>query len=338
MSRTRLITAVCAWVLACVTGAPALAQQDPPGYQVPLGIALEGYPYPYPVQSLPLEIEGQMVRMSYMDVPGAGSGNGRAVVLFHGKNFAGDYWENTIRALSAAGFRIVVPDQIGFGKSSKPDIRYSWDLLAANTARLLDSLNIKQVVVIGNSMGGSLAVRFARLYGDRVTHLVLEDPLGLEDYRINIPPQATDSLMKLEMAQTTQSYRNFLKSYFPNWKPEFERFVEAFSRVQKSPEYPRFARASALTYQMIYEQPVRHELAALKMPTLLAIGQLDRTVFGRRFAPPEAVKSLGNFPALGKAAAREIPNARLVEFDGVGHVPHLEVPEKFHRAVLDFLN
>jgi pimeloyl-ACP methyl ester carboxylesterase len=337
MHRIRLNTLVLALTFIFGGTGASLAQQDPPGYAVPLGIGLEGLAYPYPVQYLQLEQDGQLARMGYMDVPGAGGGNGRAVVLFHGKNFSADYWENTIRALSAAGFRVVAPDQIGFGKSSKPDMRYSWDQLAANTAKLLDSLGIKQVVVIGNSMGGSLAIRFARLYADRITHLVLENPLGLEDYRINIPPQATETLIKLEMAQTTQSYRNFLKSYFPNWKPEMERFVEVFARVQKSPEYPRWAKVSALTYQMIYEQPVRHELAALKMPTLLAIGQLDRTVFGRRFAPPEAVKPLGNFPALGKAAAREIPNARLVEFDGVGHVPHLEVPDAFHKAVLDFL-
>jgi pimeloyl-ACP methyl ester carboxylesterase len=88
---------------------------------------------------------------------------------------------------------------------------------------------------------------------------------------------------------------------------------------------------------MIYDGPTYQELPKLTVPTLLAIGQLDRTVFGRRFAPPEAVKSLGNFPQLGKDAQQRIPGAKLVTFDNVGHVPHLEAPERFHAAVLDFL-
>jgi pimeloyl-ACP methyl ester carboxylesterase len=83
--------------------------------------------------------------------------------------------------------------------------------------------------------------------------------------------------------------------------------------------------------------PIYNELPKLTVPTLLAIGQLDRTVFGRRYAPPEVVKPLGNFPLLGKAAQQRIPGAQLVEFDGVGHAPHLEVPERFHVAVLKFL-
>jgi pimeloyl-ACP methyl ester carboxylesterase len=168
--------------------------------------------------------------------------------------------------------------------------------------------------------------------------LVLENPLGLEDYVLSIPPQKTPDLLKLEMAQTPASYRNFVKGYFPaNYRPEYERFVEQFARVQLSSEYPRFAHVSALTYQMIYDWPIYNELPRLTTPTLLAIGQRDRTVFGRRFAPPDVVKPLGNFPQLGKASQQRIPGARLVEFEEVGHAPHLEVPERFHAAVLEFL-
>jgi len=68
------------------------------------------------------------------------------------------------------------------------------------------------------------------------------------------------------------------------------------------------------------------------------IGQKDRTVFGRRFAPPEAVKTLGNFPELGKKAQAVIPNARLVPIENVGHVPHVEVPDLFVITVVQFFN
>ncbi len=310
--------------------APSYADSDA------LGVAMEGWAYPYPLQTLQFELQGQPVRMMYMDVQPANP-NGKTALLFHGKNFGSDYWANTLKVLSAQGYRVIAPDQIGFGKSSKPEMRYTFELLGANTVRLLDQLKVEKVAVIANSMGGMLGVHFARRNPERVTALVLENPLGLEDYKLSIPPQATDNLVKLEMAQTPTSYRNFLKSYFPHWTPQTERLVEVFARVQKSGEYPRFARVSALTYQMIDEGGIYSELPKLKLPVLLAIGQLDRTVFGRRFAPAEVVKPLGNFPVLGRAAQQLIPGAKLVEFEGVGHVPHMEVPEKFHAAVLEFL-
>ena len=321
-----------------LAAASALAQTAAPSYAgaAPLGAAMEGWAYPYPLQMLQFEVEGRPVRMAYMDVQPERS-NGQTIVLLHGKNFGSDYWANTLRAMSGYGYRVIAPDQIGFGKSSKPEIRYTFGMLADNTARLLDHLKIKRATVIANSMGGMLGVHFARRYPERVSALILENPLGLEDYVLSIPPQQTPNLVKLEMAQTPDSYRNFVKSYFPNWQPDFERFVEQFARVQLSGDYPHFAQVSALTYQMIYDGPIIKELPQLTVPTLLVIGQMDRTVFGRRFAPPDVVKPLGNFAQLGKAAQKMIPGAKLSEFEGVGHVPHLEMPGRFHAVVLDFI-
>lgn len=310
---------------------------DGPSYAnaEPLGTAMENWSYPYPVQMLQFELEGRPVRMAYMDVKPQNP-NGQTLLLMHGKNFGSDYWANTLKAMSTYGYRVIAPDQIGFGKSSKPEMRYSFAMLAENTTRLLEHLKIGRVTVIGNSMGGMLAVHFARKYPERVAALVLENPLGLEDYTV-IPAQQTTDLVRLEMAQTPASYRNFVRSYFPAWKPEYERFVEQFARVQLSGDYPRFAQVSALTYQMIYEGPILNELPRLTVPTLLVIGQSDRTVFGRRFAPPDVVRPMGNFPVLGRTAQMNIRGAVLKEFNGVGHVPHLEQPERFHAVVMDFI-
>lgn len=326
-------------------GASALAvvstaQDAEPTYSVPLGIAMESYPYPFPVSYLSLEIEGQMVRMAYMDVaPSGQTQKGRAVLLLHGKNFYGSYWENTIRALSSAGYRVIVPDQVGFGKSAKPEIDYSFDLLAANTARLLDELKVERVAVVGHSMGGMLAVRFARNYPARTTHLILENPIGLEDYRQKVPFVPTEKIYEGDLKDTDPvKIRAFLRRYVVEWKPEvYERFVEVRSRIALGGEYPRWAKSAALTYQMIYQQPVRHEFGLINRPTLLVIGQEDRTTIGRAFVSPEVLKTLGQYPQLGKDAARDIPGSRLLEFERVGHIPHLEAPDKFHSALLDFL-
>jgi pimeloyl-ACP methyl ester carboxylesterase len=303
----------------------------------PLGIGLEGVAYPYPVHYLDLTIQGQALRMAYMDVAPTANANGKTVVLLHGKSFGGDYWADTIKLLTGLGYRVVAPDQIGFGKSAKPDIRYSFDLLASNTKALLDKLGIKQAAIVGHSFGGMLAVYFARDYPDVTQVLVLEDPIGLEDYRTAIPPQPLETLFKTEMAQTPQSYRTFMKAFFAGWPPFAEKCVQQFSRLLLSPEYPRLAMTSALTYQMMYDEPIRPEYKLLKMPVLLIIGQEDHSVFFRRYASPEATKPLGHWAELGKQAVKDLPNGQLVLVPGSGHISHIEKPAEFQAALTGFL-
>lgn len=314
----------------------------------PLGAALEGYPYPVAPKFIELEVQNQRVRMFYMDAA-AGVTGGLApysprpmtmpvVVLLHGKNFGGAYFEGPMRALVAAGYRVIVPDQIGFGKSSKPDINYSFDLLAQNTVQLLDTLGVRQTAVVGHSMGGMLATRFATLYPERVTKLILENPIGLEDYSQSIPAQSLDTVYKAELADTDPAkINNFYRNYFVTWKPEYQRLADVKARQALGGEWPRVAKASALTYQMIYEQPVVNLFPKVQVPTLLIIGQEDRTVVGKNYASPEIAKTLGNYPELGKRTAAAIPGAKLAPLAAIGHIPHIEAAEKFNSLLLEFL-
>ncbi len=83
---------------------------------------------------------------------------------------------------------------------------------------------------------------------------------------------------------------------------------------------------SALLYDMILTQPVVYRLPQIAVPTLLMIGQKDNTAIGKDLAPPEMRASLGNYPELGKAAAKAIPGAKLVEFPALGHAPQMSDP------------
>ena len=133
----------------------------------PLDLRLSAWPYPYPTKEFKTTLQGQPASMVYMDVPATSPQKG-VVVLFHGKNFSSDYWAPTIQGLTAAGYRVIAPDQIGFGKSSKPDVAYHFDDLARNTKALLKFLGINKASVIANSMGGMVGIRFARLYPQAV--------------------------------------------------------------------------------------------------------------------------------------------------------------------------
>jgi pimeloyl-ACP methyl ester carboxylesterase len=304
----------------------------------PLSITMEGYDYPYKVQFLPLTIESQDLRMAYMDVPPEGEWNGKVVLLFHGKNFFGAYWKETIQVLCRNGYRVIVPDQIGFGKSSKPNIHYTFHLLAANTKKLLDTLEVKKVAVVGHSMGGMLAARFVLMYPEVGTHLVLENPIGLEDYRPIVPYTSLEDLYLNELGATEAGIRNYHKTYYVQRKPEYEEYVNIVTRMKESGEFPRFAMSSALTSQMIYEQPVCYEFAHIEAKTLLVIGQSDRTVAGKARVKKELLPKVGQYPELGRRTAKLIPNSSLVEIPNVGHIPHFEAKEIFYQELLSFLN
>src|ERR1700719_4407644 len=187
---------------------PSNAQQCEPH-----GIGLEGFAYHLPVNMLPLTNDGEQVRMAYMDVAPARP-NGRTVVLLHGRNFPSSYWAPEIKTLADAGYRVVVPDQIGFGKSSKPSADLHFDTLARNTIALLDHLQIAKADIVAHSMGGMVAVRIARAYPDRVTHLLLTAPIGLEDYRLYVPPVPTEKIIEAEDKLTADGYRKQLETNY----------------------------------------------------------------------------------------------------------------------------
>ncbi len=308
-------------------------------HDVPIGANLETIKYPFPPHYLTLNIQGETLKLAYMDAKPQAP-NGETVLLLHGKNFNGAYWEQTAKHLNQLGYRVVMPDQIGFGKSSKPNrIQYSFQLFAMNTKRLLDSLGVKEAHVLGHSMGGMLAVRFALMYPQATKTLTLENPIGLEDWKTVVPYQTVEDWYAGELAQTYDKIKNYqLTFYYDNkWKPEYDRWVHMLAGWTNDVDYPRIAWNSALLYDMIFTQPVVYEFGNIKAPTLLIIGQRDRTALGKAKASKEVQETLGNYPALGKAAAAAIPDAQLVEIDGVGHLPHIEAYERFIEPLKKFL-
>jgi pimeloyl-ACP methyl ester carboxylesterase len=308
--------------LGCLGAAEAAAQQArPPADYGPVSITLEDLPYPHPVSHLPLTMYGQDVRMAYMDVAPAGPANGRTVVLLHGMNFFGEYWAATIEALRAEGFRVVVPDQIGYGRSSKPILPYTLHDMAYNTRALLQRLGVQEAAVVGHSMGGMVASRFASSYPDMTTHLGLVNMIGLEDARRQRPWRPTDDVYRANLERSYQEILEGQQRYYVEWRPEYEKYVRIHYGWTLSSDWPRFAMVRALNQQMIYTEPVVYEWPHIRARTLVIGGEQDGP----------------NFPALARRVAETIPNAELVLFPDVGHNPHLEAQDRFFPALIRFL-
>ena len=214
-------------------GSIACAEESPV-----YGPELEGFDYPLPVQRFRFESQRQQVQMAYLDAQPE-QPNGRTVVLLHGKNFCAATWEGTLRFLQSHGFRVIVPDQIGFCKSSKPAAyQYSFQQLAHNTKALLDSIGVKSFIVMGHSTGGMLATRIALMYPQQVERLVMVNPIGLEDWKAEgVPTLSLDQWYAREQKMNAERIRNYERvTYYVNeWRPEYERWVQMIAGMFRGP-------------------------------------------------------------------------------------------------------
>src|SRR5688572_19084957 len=269
-----LLTASLVPVAAFAQSAPPTPADVKPG-----SITCEDVPYPHAVSYLPMTLYGQDIRMAFMDVPAQGQPSGRTVVLFHGMNFAGFYWGGPIDAIRKEGFRVVVPDQIGYGRSSKPIMPYNFADMARNTRLLLQSLKIDRATVIGHSMGGMLATRFATQYPAMVERLVLYNPIGLADARFDRPLESADDAYKRNLASTYETVKAGLMRYVAHnpaaWTPQFEAYARIRYAWTLTSDWPRLAMVQTLLAQVIYLDPVVDDWAHIKAPTLVFGGAED---------------------------------------------------------------
>ena len=296
---------------------------------------LTGFPYPFEVSRYEFEIQGHPVFMAYMDVKPKQAPAG-TIVLLHGKNFGGYYFAEMARFLTEQNYRVIIPDQIGFGKSSKPDdIQYSLHLLAQNTFRLIDSLEPGPVIVLGHSMGGMLATRMALMNPDKVKKLILVNPLGLEDYRLLTGYRSVDELLQGELKNSPERIKNYQMEYYysGDWKPEYDALNQPAIGWIKGPDFAKTAKIAALTSEMVYTQPVAHEFSQLKVPTVLINGQLDRTAIGKAWAPETNKKRMGLYPQLGRRFKSQVKGAKLVEIPNRGHTPFIQDFAEFAKIL-----
>jgi pimeloyl-ACP methyl ester carboxylesterase len=328
-------TALAASVLALSLPVTAVRAAEP----VAVGIALENYAYPHPVAFLPLEHGGHAVRMAYMDVAPTGPANGRTVLLLHGRNFPAGYWVPTIQALTAAGYRVVAPDQVQFGKSSKLDDEpVSFDRMVEDTAALLDHLKIAKVDVVAHSMGNHVGVRWALAHPDRTGRLAMYGPVGLEDYRLYTPSVPLEKLVADDEAKGPEAYLNELMTSYGLTLPReaMAPYVELREGLKRSGEWPRYVRSFAASAVAIRDQPYLQDLTKVSVPVLMLAGERDGTAPGKGYAKPEDKARFGHVLVRARTLAPLMKNARVEAFDA-GHLLHLERTERFNAVVLAFL-
>ncbi len=324
---TRLAIGLLVLLMTTSTG---LSQES----QLKFDKRLTQYEYPFSVSTYQFSSQGHDLEMAYMYLP-AKNKSKPVVTLLHGKNFNGAYWEDTANWLQEQGFGVLMPDQVGFGKSSKPNYyQYSFAALASNTKGLLDSLEVKETVVVGHSMGGMLASRFALLYPEATQKLVLVNPIGLENYLQYVQYKDVNFFYKNELNQSPDKIVAYQKKnyYDGDWNEEYAALTQPLVGWVQGSDWKEIAYVNALTYDMIFTQPVIEEFKNFDVPVCLILGTRDRTGPGRNWKRDGVDRELGRYDKLGAEVKARKSDIEVVELPGLGHLPHIENFELFQEA------
>jgi len=243
------------------------------------------------------------------------AGSGPAVILIHGLGGNTTNWTPTIAPL-AQKYRVLVPDQIGFGKSDKPMLNYRVGTLVDFLDGFYKQVGIQKASLVGNSLGGFAAAAYAIAHPEKVDKLILVDAAGFS-VTGGIDPKVRDGLNP----STRQQIRDLMGLVFYN-KEQFtsDAVVDAFltSRVTAGDQYTiqRFIDSVSRS-----EDVLDGKLGAVKHPTLIIWGRED-----------------GLTPlALGQRFNKEISGSQLFIIEKCGHVPQLEKPAEFNAGLLKFL-
>ncbi|MAJ24488.1 MAG: alpha/beta hydrolase [Rickettsiales bacterium] len=322
-------------IIASFKPVKLLSQDQLISKDVSFDLDLGGYNYPFKTFTYEFQSQSYKLDMIYMYLEAKNATKG-TITLLHGKNFNGAYWERLANKLNSLGYNVLIPDQIGFGKSSKPiNYQYTFETLALNTKKLLKNLNIKSTQLIGHSMGGMLASRFALLFPDLVQNLILINPIGLENYLKYVEYKDIDFFYKKELNLKPIDIINYQKKYYYDglWNNEYEKLASHLIGWVNGNDWPYLAKISAKTYDMIFTGSVIEEFKDFKMPVSIIIGTRDRTGPGRNWKKNNIDYELGRYDKFGKNIKKLNNEILIVELDRLGHLPQIENFDIFYKAL-----
>lgn len=234
-------------------------------------------------------------------------GTGTPMVLLHGYPLDHQIWDDVVPLL-ADTFELIIPDLRGFGGSSTVDSFYAMEDFAADIAALLDQLEIQKAAIVGHSMGGYVALAFARLYPERVTGLglissqVLADAPDRKEGRYKSAAEVADKGIGSVVAAMTTKFTSDA------------RLQEVAKQVMERQQPAAYIGALKAMAERVDSTPL---LASLDFPVVLVHGDADALI------PIDRAREV-------KTA---VPSAHLVEISGAGHMPMMEAPQKTAEAL-----
>ena len=249
----------------------------------------------------------EKIKINEIELAYTRRGKGTPLVLLHGYPLDHHLWDDVAPLLEDT-FDLILPDLRGFGESTTVDSPYSMDDYASDIAGLLDQLGIQKAAIVGHSMGGYVALAFARLYRERVSGLGLVSTQVLAD-----PPDRKEARYKSAADVSGNGIGGVVEAMAPKFTSD-ER-LQASARAAMERQQPA-AFIGALK-AMAERKDSTSLLPAFKFPVVIIHGEADALI------PIDRAREVKN----------AVPHAHLVELNGAGHMPMMEAKEETAGAL-----
>lgn len=249
-------------------------------------------------------------------------GEGKPLVLISGLGYPSWQWHKMVPLL-AEKFQVITFDNRGVGQSDKPAGPYTAQMLAADTAGLLDALNIEKAVIVGHSMGGFIAQAMALDFPQRVEKLILCSTNFGGPHHVPVTPEAMKVLSDVTSDALTRFKNGLSVSTAPGWSEKNPEMIEEWIkwRVANPIEPVHYQAQIAIGLGLLPEAAAfENKLSRVNVPTLILFGAHDKV------APPANASLL----------AEKIAGSTVKIFPDAGHFFPIEIAEAASRAITDF--
>lgn len=253
--------------------------------------------------------------------------NKNTIILIHGLGSMIESWQENISFLSKT-HTVYAIDLLGFGLSAKPNYNYTIPLLSQFLNSFCEHFSIETTILIGNSMGGSIALYFADMYPDKSEKIILISTAGLSKkiplgLRLLTIPTLGEFLNKpskfasKKMLETVYYNKQFINSDFINFSYEIakqEGATHSFLSILRSMSDYKGTKLN-------FFNQIKSILSSSNIPTLVIWGENDKVL-----PLKHSSGLLKKFPMITTHIIKKC-----------GHLPHMEYPEKFHNIIVDFI-
>ncbi len=256
-------------------------------------------------------------------------GQGRPVILIHGWPLSADSWDPQAMALADAGYRVIAYDRRGFGRSDQPWSGYDYDTLSDDLADVMAETGVTDdAALVGFSMGGGEVARYlSRHRGKGVSQVALVGSvvpymLKTDDNPDGVPQEQLQEIADNIKADRPKFFRTFFDQFYGVGfitSPVSEETLDlSWNTAMQAGLKPTLACAEAFG-----TTDFRPDLASFSVPTLVIHGTADQTV---------------PIDATGRAVAKAVPNATLIEYDGAPHGLFATESDRLTQDLLAFLD
>ncbi|MUP44577.1 alpha/beta hydrolase [Gramella sp. BOM4] len=279
--------------------------------------------YSNPVQKIKLHNE----EIAYQE-----AGSGEISLLFvHGLSSTLESWQHNIEALKDE-FHCIAIDLPGYGKSSRNKTDYSLKEYAGMIQEFVQKKGLENVILVGHSMGGQIAMHTVLEYPELFEKLVLVAPAGIETFSAQEAAMMKSSYTpEILMASSDEQILANYKLNFYEFPQSAASMVEQRIAIKEADDFPAYAETVVNNIHAMLDEPVIDRISEISIPVLMIFGKNDMLIPNRYFHPDQSIESLV------KTSEEKYEDLEVEVINEAGHFVNFEKAEAVNQAIKDFV-